>query len=62
MGYESLVLPVEKWKLQLDHNDHETRVSIIDESGIYKYVTLTRDQAQELKQHLNHTLPIHERD
>jgi len=57
MGYESLVLPCEKWKLQFDHNDNETRVSIVDTDGIYKYVILTRTQAQELKRHLNSVLP-----
>ena len=62
MGYESLVLPVGDWKLQVDHNDHGTTLSIVNEKGKYRYIRITREQAQELKHHLNMTLPIHERD
>ena len=58
MGYGSLVLPVGDWRLQFDHTDSDARISIIDEKGTYKYVTISMAQAQELKRHLNHTLPL----
>lgn len=58
MGYETLVLPVGDWKLQFNHNDSETRVSIIDSAGVYKYITISMAQAQQLKRHLNMTLPF----
>lgn len=58
MGYESLVLPVGDWKLQIDHNDHETSIAIVDDKGVYRFIRLTRDQAQKLKRHLNTALPF----
>lgn len=58
MGYESLVLPVGDWKLQIDHNDVDTTISIINENGEYRFIRISRAQAQELKRHLDHTLPI----
>lgn len=63
MGYESLVLPVGDWKLQIDHNDHETSIAIMNEKGEYRYIRITMAQAQRLKDHLNHTLPyVHGQD
>lgn len=58
MDYESLVLLVGDWKLQFDHDDIETRVSLIDEKGVYRYIKLSMAQAQQLKRHLNQTLPF----
>jgi hypothetical protein len=57
VGYESLVLPVDDWKLQIDHNDAGMTVSIINKVGEFRYIRISPAQAQQLKRYLNSALP-----
>jgi hypothetical protein len=45
---DSLVIPSDDWKLQIDRNKDFVRVSIVDGKGVYRYICLSHEEGAKV--------------
>jgi hypothetical protein len=53
MATESLVIPSDDWKLQIDRNRDYVRVSIVDGKGVYRYICLSHEESAKVSDFLS---------
>jgi hypothetical protein len=60
MGSEPLTLAVSGWTFEVKVNDHWAQFAIVtdDDPKVTHYVRLSHKQAHELREYLDHNLPI----
>jgi hypothetical protein len=50
---DSLVIPSDDWKLQIDRNKDFVRVSIVDGKGVYRYICLSHEEGAKVRDFLS---------
>jgi hypothetical protein len=50
---DSLVIPSDDWKLQIDRNKDFVRVSIVDGNGVYRYICLSHEEGAKVRAFLS---------
>lgn len=54
---DSLVIPNDEWKLQIDRSARDVRISIIDAEGVYRYICFSHYDAARLCRFLSAEQP-----